>query len=184
VRRHRSPWRTLWLVAFIVACFAGWSQAAKHPDTSYRPAPVHKVAAGETCVTIEYDNRSDRHILEHAWDATRNGLPVRLHIDRSGATENRRESLAGVRLWSKLPLTQRVRYNPDTGEFNAKHPYRYATLPHDRDEYPPAMSAEGGNGADVRYVRSEENQRTGREMEKQLTGYKDGQCFQYEEPSR
>jgi hypothetical protein len=51
---------------------------------------------------------------------------------------------------------------------------------YDRDEYPPAMSDEGGNGADVRYVRSAENRSAGSVMRFQLARYCNEQRFIFE----
>ena len=50
----------------------------------------------------------------------------------------------------------------------------------DRDEYPPAMSDEGGKGADVRYVRSAENRSAGSVMSHQLAPYCNEQRFIFE----
>ena len=55
---------------------------------------------------------------------------------------------------------------------------RFPTKPgYDRDEYPPAVSEEGGLGSDVRYVRSGENRAAGASMGNQLEDYCDGQRF-------
>jgi Deoxyribonuclease NucA/NucB len=93
-----------------------------------------------TLVVVDLDNVKHRHILDHAFDARRKGHPRVLHIRRYEARANRRASLRGI-----------------------------ATKPgYDRDEYPPAMSDEGGKGADVRYVLSAENQSAGSVMRHQL----------------
>ena len=47
----------------------------------------------------------------------------------------------------------------------------------DRDEYPMAMTLEGGAGADVRYVNSLDNQLAGSEVGRQLRGYPNGTQF-------
>jgi hypothetical protein len=47
----------------------------------------------------------------------------------------------------------------------------------DRDEYPPAMSSEGGSGADVRYIDPADNRGAGSTMGHQLDGYPDGTKF-------
>jgi hypothetical protein len=101
-------------------------------------------------------NSRYRHILDHIWDVTppRGHKPVVLHIKRSEATANLRISLRE----SHLPPL------PDQ----------------DRDEYPPAMSDEGGHGADVRYVPDSENQASGASMSAQLREYCDGQRFRFE----
>jgi hypothetical protein len=138
----------------------------------------------ETCVTVDLNRKKHKVVLDHAWDAIKDGAPRRMHIDRKGADENRDESTGKVELWSRLPLSKRRKYNPNTGEFDARRRYKYAAEPHDRDEYPVAMSEEGGEDATIRYVRADENRDAGREMGLQLRGYKDGQCFQYEKRSR
>jgi hypothetical protein len=51
---------------------------------------------------------------------------------------------------------------------------------YDRDEYPPAMSDEGGTRADVRYVLSAENRSAGSVMRNQLAPYCDEQRFIFE----
>lgn len=101
---------------------------------------------------VDLDDRAHDRVLDHAHDAIRKGHPRRLHIDRHGAEENREESLRGI-----------------------------PTKPgYDRDEYPPAVSREGGRGADVRYVESRENRSAGSVMGRQLRGFCDGQSFELE----
>jgi hypothetical protein len=51
---------------------------------------------------------------------------------------------------------------------------------YDRDEYPPAMSDEGGKGADVRYVVRRENQSAGSVMRRQLAPFCNEQRFIFE----
>ena len=72
-----------------------------------------------------------------------------LHIDRKHADEHRAES---------------------TDDLPTKRGY-------DRDEYPPAMSREGGESADVRHVKSRENRAAGASMGGQFRGYCNGQAF-------
>ena len=103
-------------------------------------------------IVVDLDNYKHRHILDHAFDARRKGQPRVLHIRRSEATANRRASLRGI------PTKPR----------------------YDRDEYPPAMSDEGGKGADVRYVLSGENQSAGSVMRHQLAPYCNEQRFIFE----
>ena len=44
----------------------------------------------------------------------------------------------------------------------------------DRDEYPPAMSMEGGKGASVRHINSSDNRGSGSVISHQLRNYSDG----------
>jgi hypothetical protein len=100
-------------------------------------------------VVVDLDDVKHRHILDHVFDARRNGKRRILHIRRDEAKANRRASLKGI---------------PTKPGF-------------DRDEYPPAMSDEGGKGADVRYVRSAENRSAGSVMGNQLARYCNAQRF-------
>jgi len=86
---------------------------------------------------------------DHVIDAKRAGEAKVLHLDREGADDNRDDSLAGI-------------------------PTKDG---HDRDEYPPAASAEGGQGASVRYVPSSDNRGAGSSMGAQLGDYCSGQAF-------
>jgi hypothetical protein len=72
-----------------------------------------------------------------------------LHLDRRHAERHRDASLRGV-----------------------------ATRPgYDRDEQPPAVSREGGRGADVRLVPARENRSQGSAMGHRLRRFCDGQAF-------
>jgi hypothetical protein len=103
-------------------------------------------------VVVDLDNVKHRHILRHVFDARRNGHPRVLHIRRYEARANRSESLRGI---------------------PTKKGY-------DRDEYPPAMSDEGGEGAGVRYILSSENRSAGGMMSGQLRPYCNEQRFIFE----
>ena len=106
-----------------------------------------------TCKVVDLDDRKHARVLDHAHDAVDRGLPARLTIDRAEARGNRRLSLRGI--------STRAGF--------------------DRDEYPPATSDEGGQGASVRYVRSSENRSAGSRLGRELRGLPEGACFQYEE---
>lgn len=82
----------------------------------------------------------------HIDDAVRAGKPNTLTIDRKGAAANRRESLRG---------TDRV-----PGK--------------DRDEFPPAMTREGGAGASVRPIKPSDNRGAGACIGAQCRGLPDG----------
>jgi hypothetical protein len=107
-------------------------------------------------VRVRFDDDRWPHIADHIRDAqrlrnSRGRLIFRrvFHIDRTGADENRRQSLQGI---------------PTRKGF-------------DRDEYPPAVAREGGKGADVRYVRSGENRSAGSYMGNELEPYCSRQRF-------
>jgi len=86
---------------------------------------------------------------KHVRDAIKAGEPKVLHLDREAPDENRKYSLAGV-----------------------------ATKPgDDRDEYPPAATMEGGEGANIRLIPSSDNRGAGSSMGAQLSGFCSGQAF-------
>jgi hypothetical protein len=105
------------------------------------------------CFVVNLDNHRYHHILDHVWDAEDKGKARILHVDRPDATKHRAQSLKGI---------------------PTKRGY-------DRDEYPPAMSAEGGKGADVRYVRSAENRGAGTVMGHEVAHLANGDCFRFED---
>lgn len=82
----------------------------------------------------------------HIAAAIENGETAICTIDRSNAEENREKSLQGI-----------------------------PTKPgYDRDEWPMAMCAEGGEGTSVAYVESSDNRGAGAWVGNQLEGYEDG----------
>ena len=70
---------------------------------------------------------------QHIEDAINTGRPEILTLDRTNATSRRRNSLRGT----------------DT------------KAGHDRDEYPPAMFQEGGQGSSVRHISPSDNRGAG-----------------------
>ncbi|MER5391432.1 putative T7SS-secreted protein [Saccharopolyspora sp. NPDC002686] len=74
--------------------------------------------------------------------------PSELTIERAGADINRREALRGI---------------PGRGKEGL-----------DRDEYPPAVFAEGGNGASVKYIPASDNRGAGSSMGNQMRGLENG----------
>lgn len=86
----------------------------------------------------------------HIEHAQKNGQPTVLHIDRAGAAERRRES------------TGRVNLNPKP----APH--------YERDEYPPAMTKQGGHNANVRFINPHDNRGAGSSMRAQTRDLPDG----------
>lgn len=82
----------------------------------------------------------------HIHGAIEQGASAVCTIDRKGAEENRKKSLAGV---------------------DTKNGY-------DRDEWPMAMCEEGGAGASVAYIDASDNRGAGSWVGNQLTQYPDG----------
>lgn len=87
----------------------------------------------------------------HIKEAQRLGQPSVLTIDRAGATERRRESLRYLERRAGRQIVGR-----------------------DRDEYPPAMTREGGFNSDVRYVRAADNRGAGKSFERQMRTLPEG----------
>jgi len=82
----------------------------------------------------------------HILGAIEQGYADVCTIDRGGAEENRKQSLAGI----------------DTRKG------------YDRDEWPMAMCEEGGQGASVAYIDSSDNRGAGSWVGNQLSAYEDG----------
>jgi hypothetical protein len=99
-------------------------------------------------VAVRLSEKRWPHITDHIND-WQGSKPRVLHIARELADKHRSQSLAGI------PTRRHV----------------------DRDELPMAMSAEGGKGADVRYVVSGENRSSGSVISHRLSRYCDGQAF-------
>jgi len=93
---------------------------------------------------------------DHIDDAIRAGQPRRLTLERDGADQRREDATEGT-------------------------PGRRG---YDKDEYPPALSRQGGAGADVRLVPSADNRGAGASMGNQLRRYCDGQPFRLATPRR
>ena len=91
---------------------------------------------------------SDRYpeTAQHIKDAVASGKSSVCTIDRNGADKNRDESLKGI---------------------PTKKGY-------DRDEWPMAMCAEGGTGADIKYIKPSDNRGAGSWISNQLEDFPDG----------
>ncbi|WP_139116785.1 NucA/NucB deoxyribonuclease domain-containing protein [Paenibacillus polymyxa] len=99
-----------------------------------------------TGYTLEFPSSRYPETGAHIRDAIAAGHSAVCTIDRDGAEENRKESLKGV---------------------PTKKGY-------DRDEWPMAMCAEGGAGADIRYITPSDNRGAGSWVSHQLEKYADG----------
>jgi filamentous hemagglutinin len=82
----------------------------------------------------------------HIDDAQRAGHPSVLTLDRAGAAARRRDALKGTKARKSL----------------------------DRDEYPPAMSLEGGRGSSVRHINPADNRGAGACVGAQCRALPDG----------
>lgn len=84
-------------------------------------------------------------------NAQRMGQPTVLTLDRVNATERRRASLQHIK----------------------RKPNRLISGK-DRDEYPPALTREGGFNSNVRYINAGDNRGAGKAMEHQVRDLPDG----------
>jgi hypothetical protein len=115
----------------------------------------HDAAVAASCQTqhnsVHVQLSASRYpeTTDHIADAIAAGQPSLLHIDRADEDAHRAASLAD--------------YPPRAG--------------FDRDEYSPAVSFEGGAGADVRYIDPSDNRGAGASMGNQLQGWCEGQPF-------
>ncbi len=118
--------------------------------------PAATAPAADPTPAIETDEEYDQVLhfpvdkypqtAAHISAAIEAGQPAVCTIDRNGADSNRDASLAGLA----------------------------TKAGHDRDEWPMAMCAEGGAGADIAYVPSSENRGSGSWVGHQLSDYADG----------
>ncbi|WP_328800263.1 NucA/NucB deoxyribonuclease domain-containing protein [Paenibacillus sp. LX16] len=108
------------------------------------PTAINQQAAAG--YTLEFPSSRYPETEAHIRDAIAAGHSAVCTIDRDGAEENRRESLKG---------------------YPTKKGY-------DRDEWPMAMCAEGGAGADIRYITPSDNRGAGSWVSHQLDKYADG----------
>lgn len=97
-------------------------------------------------VVLEFPAERYPETATHIKSAIEKGESPICTIDRDGADENRDESLKGI---------------------PTKEGY-------DRDEFPMAMCAEGGEGADIAYVESSDNRGSGSWVGNQLEDYPNG----------
>lgn len=96
---------------------------------------------------LEFPSDSYPETAMHIYSAIENGHSDVCTIDRDGADERRKQSLKGI---------------------STRDGY-------DRDEWPMAMCAEGGEGASVAYVDSSDNRGAGSWVGHQLSAYEDGE---------
>ena len=101
---------------------------------------------GSEVVQLEFPADRYPETARHIQEAIKSGESAICTIDRNEAEENRKESLKGV---------------------PTKKGY-------DRDEWPMAMCAEGGSGADIEYITPSDNRGAGSWVGNQLDDFADG----------
>ncbi|MCU6792620.1 NucA/NucB deoxyribonuclease domain-containing protein [Paenibacillus sp. WQ 127069] len=100
----------------------------------------------EAAFTIYFPSDRFPETAAHIKEAIEYGESSVCTIDRKGAENNRKKSLKGVPTKPNL----------------------------DRDEFPMAMYAEGGTGADIKYIDPSDNRGAGSWVSNQLEKYSDG----------
>jgi hypothetical protein len=120
------------------------------------PAPVDRTDVPTTVTsegTVQLIFPADRYpeTAKHIKDAVKNGHAATCTIDRGGADENRKLSLRGIETKKGF----------------------------DRDEWPMAMCAEGGEGADIEYISPSDNRGAGSWVGNQLEEYPDGTLVEF-----
>ena len=120
---------------------------------------------GKPKQTIELDERTVEISFErfpesaaHILFASGGNKNITLTLDRAGAAENRKKSLRGLRLGSKLAEDE--------------NDSRYEGL--DRDEWPPAQFEEGGAWASVVLIDKHDNRGSGKYIKDQLSFTENG----------
>ncbi|MFS8212588.1 NucA/NucB deoxyribonuclease domain-containing protein [Paenibacillus polymyxa] len=107
--------------------------------------PVSRSVQAATGYTLEFPSSRYPETGAHIRDALAAGHSAVCTNDRDGAEENRKESLKG---------------------YPTKKGY-------DRDEWPMAMCAEGGEGADIKYISPKDNRGAGSWVGHKLDEYAD-----------
>ena len=136
---------TKWIVAIIILSGLSYEKIV-----SFFSEPATKSVTNSTDssydAVIDFPEDKYPKTAEHIQNAIDKGRSAICTIDRDGADENRKESLAGI---------------------DTKTNY-------DRDEWPMAMCEEGGYNAHVDYVLSSDNRGAGSWVGHQLRDYPDG----------
>ena len=113
--------------------------------------PTNSFSGGTNYAVVFIDSAKYPETAEHIETAIRCGAPASLTLDRSGANNNRIESLQGI------PVRQG----------------------YDRDEYPMACFSEGGSGAHVFYLSPSDNRGSGSSVSHQLRNIPDGTVVRF-----
>lgn len=148
---------------------AGKPGPSTPPASAPAPSDTTPAAVNEDClrrkrpVVIRFDDARYPNITRHLRQAWRARYPKVLHIARDQAETHRDESIGHFEATIGRRIPDRAREG------------------HDRDEWPMAMSVEGGlwrgRYAHVRLVPSSENRSAGSVTGHALSPYCDGQAF-------
>ncbi|TYP77706.1 NucA/NucB deoxyribonuclease domain-containing protein [Paenibacillus methanolicus] len=132
-------------VALAIAAMYFWKAFTMQDDGQGTRQPSgRETVQAEVTLTFPADQYPET--AAHMKEAIAGGKSAICTIDRDGADANRQEALKDV------PVKEGF----------------------DRDEWPMAMCAEGGAGADVEYVKQGDNRGAGAWISNQLEAYEDG----------
>jgi len=124
----------------------GFADAGRYLQKLSHVVDAVPKSGGSAVRTVIVDSARYPQTAEHIRRAQNRGQPDVVTLDRSGAAARRSESLAG---------------KPARSDF-------------DRDEYPCALFAEGGAGADVAYLSASDNRGSGSAVQWQVRTLPDG----------
>lgn len=155
-KRMRCSWRSvLGTFLLVTGCLTGLVSAENAQAGSLAAAAgrgAAKSLAARFAKPRDVVISRSRHpqSAAHVEHAQRMGQPTVLTLDRAHATKRRYESLRHIGRKESSPKKM------------------------DRDEYPPAMTREGGFNSNVRYIDRGDNRGAGKHMEQQARGLPDG----------
>lgn len=137
------------LAIIIAVSILSWNDS----DPKVQPEETTPVTQQKQEATVQITFPADRYpeTAKHIQDAIDSGHAATCTIDREGADENRKLSLRGI---------------------ETKKGY-------DRDEWPMAMCAEGGEGADIEYISPSDNRGAGSWVGNKLEEYPDGTLIEF-----
>ncbi|WP_242281151.1 NucA/NucB deoxyribonuclease domain-containing protein [Bacillus cereus group sp. BfR-BA-01347] len=147
--------KTISSILVVVALIVGYKldivdfAAANGRTASEVKEVLNGSATGEVKEVLQLPSDRFPETAEHIKDAIKNGKTDICTIDRKGASERRKQSLANV------PVKKG----------------------YDRDEYPMAMCQEGGTGADIRYISPADNRGAGSYVGSKVSDLPDGTKF-------
>lgn len=133
-----------YFVIILIAVFAAISSSQSSAGIIEKGAKAY--IAGKVVKKIYLSAKKYPESVKHIIDAQKNGAPKTLTVDRAGAAERRKAALKGTKT--------------EPGK--------------DRDEYPLAMTKEGGEGASVRLISKNDNRGSGACIGAQCRGVRDG----------
>lgn len=134
------------LVILILIAYFGYHEYQGNQSVDNNSQTVDKQDNAKYDIKIDFPKDKYPETAEHIKEAIKKGESNLCTIDRDGAEENRKKSLEGI------PIKKG----------------------YDRDEWPMAMCAEGGTGADIMYISPSDNRGAGSWFSHKLSEYPDG----------